>query len=75
MNRIIEPAFFGSSDISSEIARLSTRFGERARETRIPPREDAPSGVIAVWGKLQLEPGTALRWPCSAPAMPWRKIC
>ena len=62
VNRIIEPAFFGSSDISSEIARLSTRFGERARETRIPPREDAPSGVIAVWGKLQLEPvdGAAL---------------
>jgi hypothetical protein len=62
VNRLIEPAFFGSSDIPSEIARLSTRFGERARETRLPARDDAPSGVIAVWGKLQLEPldGAAL---------------
>ncbi len=62
VNRLIEPAFFGSNDISSEISRLSTRFGERARETRLPARDDVPSGVIAVWGKLQLQPldGAAL---------------
>jgi hypothetical protein len=56
VDRVIAPAFFGSNDISSEIARLSARFGERARETRLPSREDVPSGVIAVWGKLQLQP-------------------
>jgi hypothetical protein len=56
VNRLIEPAFFGSKDIASEIARLSARFGERARETRLPSREDVPTGVIAVWGKLELQP-------------------
>jgi hypothetical protein len=62
VNRVIEPAFFGPNDVASEISRLSTRFGERARETRLPVRDDAPSGVIAVWGKLQLQPldGAAL---------------
>jgi len=62
VNRVIEPAFFGSNDISSEISRLSTRFGERARETRLAAREDVPASVIAVWGKLQLQPldGAAL---------------
>jgi hypothetical protein len=55
VNRVIEPAFFGPNESSSEIARLSTRFGERARETRLPARENVPAGIIAVWGKLQLQ--------------------
>lgn len=56
VNRQIEPAFFGPNDIASEISRLSARFGERARETRLPASDDVPSSVIAVWGKLQLQP-------------------
>jgi hypothetical protein len=56
VNRVIAPAFFGPNETSSEIARLSTRFGERAREIRLPSREGLPSGVIAVWGELQLQP-------------------
>ena len=36
VSRSIEPAFFGASDIESEIARLSGRFGERAREVNLP---------------------------------------
>jgi hypothetical protein len=56
VNRAIEPAFFGPTEMSSEIARLSSRFGERPREMRLPPRDDVPANVIAVWGKLQLEP-------------------
>ncbi len=55
VNRVIEPAFFGPNETSSEITRLSTRFGERARETRLSARENVPAGVIAVWGKLQLQ--------------------
>lgn len=62
VSRVIEPAFFGSNDISSEVARLSSRFGERARETRLSPRDGVPTIMIAVWGELQLEPldGAAL---------------
>jgi hypothetical protein len=56
VSRVIAPAFFGPNETSSEISRLSTRFGERARETRLPSREGVPAGVIAVWGDLQLQP-------------------
>ena len=50
----IEPAFFGSNDVRSEIDRLSAKFGERAREFRMPPREGLPNAIIAVWGKIEL---------------------
>ncbi len=36
INRYIEPAFFGPNDVRNEIDRLSTKFGERAREFRMP---------------------------------------
>ena len=55
VNRYIEPAFFGRNDVRSEIDRLSAKFGERAREFRIPRREGLPNAVIAVWGDLELE--------------------
>lgn len=56
VNHYIEPAFFGSNEVQTEITRLSTRFGERAREYH-PPRGSSrvPNAVIAVWGALQLE--------------------
>ena len=56
INRYIEPAFFARDDIKDQLNRLSTRFGERARVTQMPPREGFPNAVIAVWGKIQLEP-------------------
>ena len=56
VSRSIEPAFFGTSDIESEITRLSGRFGERAREVNLPERDGLPAGTIALWGKLKLEP-------------------
>ncbi len=56
VSRSIEPAFFGTSDIESEIARLSGRFGERPREVNLPERDGLPAGTIALWGKLKLEP-------------------
>jgi uncharacterized protein YecT (DUF1311 family) len=56
VNRYIEPAFFGSNEVRSEIDRLSAKFGERAREFRMPPREGPPNAIIAVWGKIELEP-------------------
>jgi len=57
LNRLITPAFFGPYDIPAEIAKLSSGlFSERARDIRLSPREDLPSAVIAMWGKIQLEP-------------------
>src|SRR5581483_6122485 len=56
VSRSLEPAFFGPSDIQTEMTRLSARFGERPREIRPPQREGVPNAVIAVWGNLKLEP-------------------
>jgi hypothetical protein len=54
-SREVTPAYFSTSDIASEIKRLSTRFGERARVLRLPPREGLPSALMALWGKIDLE--------------------
>jgi serine protease Do len=54
VNRYVEPAYFGPNDVKDEIARLSARFGERAREIWMPAREGLPRAVIAVWGRIEL---------------------
>jgi hypothetical protein len=56
INRHITPWSFDRNELQSEINRLSSRFGERAREMRMPPREGVADAVIALWGKLVLEP-------------------
>jgi hypothetical protein len=40
--------------IQDEIKQLSSKFGERARGMRLPPREGVQTAIIAVWGKIQL---------------------
>jgi hypothetical protein len=56
VNRYIEPAFFGQTDVRTEIDRLSAKFGERPRELRLPSRAGLPDAVIAVWGAIELKP-------------------
>jgi len=56
VSREIRPAFFAESEIEAEIARLSARFGEQARETRPPKQGDFKTAVMALWGSLRLEP-------------------
>jgi hypothetical protein len=56
VNRYIEPAFFKPNDVQDEIKRLSAKFAQPATEYRMPPRQGLPNAIIAVWGKLQLEP-------------------
>jgi hypothetical protein len=52
----VEPAFFGPNDVQAEISRLSTKFGEHAREYHPPETHTGiPSAVIAVWGSLELQ--------------------
>jgi hypothetical protein len=55
INRSVIPVIFDRNEIQSEINRLSSKFGERAREMRMPQREGFPNAVIASWGKVQLE--------------------
>jgi hypothetical protein len=55
INRNVVPVIFDRNEIQSEIKRLSIKFGERAREMRMPQREGFPNAVIASWGKVQLE--------------------
>src|SRR5208282_3940833 len=42
LNRYIEPEIFGPNDVRTEIAKLSAKFGERAREIRMPQRAGSP---------------------------------
>ena len=55
VSREIRPAFFSANEIQAEITRLSGKFGEPARETRLPGRGNFKTAVIALWGSLRLE--------------------
>ena len=55
VNHYVGPWVFDRNEIQTEINRLSSRFGERAREMRMPQREGLPSGIIASWGQVALE--------------------
>jgi uncharacterized membrane protein len=54
VNQFIEPASFTRADIDAEIARLSTKFGERARLMEAPLQPGLPRAVMATWGPLEL---------------------
>jgi hypothetical protein len=56
VNSYIEPAFFGHNDIQNEIKRLSSKFSQQPRIIRLPQRAGLPNAVIAIWGKILLEP-------------------
>jgi tetratricopeptide (TPR) repeat protein len=57
LNRSLEPAFFNAGEVDADIERLSRKFGEQARRVRphvrLGPNTD---GIIAIWGKVALEP-------------------
>lgn len=52
----IAPASIKKSDVQNELAKLSAKFGENPRTFEMPQREGLPNAIIAVWGKIQLEP-------------------
>jgi hypothetical protein len=56
VNRYQEPAFFGASEADDEIQRYSRKIGESPRITRMPHRAGFPNGILASWGKVELEP-------------------
>jgi hypothetical protein len=56
INRYQEPAFFGASEADDDIQRYSRKIGETPRITRMPQRAGFPNGILASWGKIELEP-------------------
>jgi hypothetical protein len=56
INRYQEPAFFGASEADDDIQQYSRKIGETPRITRMPQRAGFPNGILASWGKVELEP-------------------
>jgi hypothetical protein len=56
INRSKEPAFLNTKEAELSIERYSRKFGDSPRIMKMPHRNGLPDGVIAVWGKVTLEP-------------------
>lgn len=56
VNRYQEPAFFAPSEADEDIERYSRQIGEQPRIVTMPSRPGFPTGVLAMWGKVVLEP-------------------
>jgi hypothetical protein len=56
VNRYQEPAFFGANEADNDIQQYSRKIGEPPRITRMPHRAGFPTGILASWGKVELEP-------------------
>src|SRR5262249_30547531 len=55
-NRTQEPAFFNPKEVEVNIRRYSRKIGESPSIMKMPHRGSLPNGLIAVWGKITLEP-------------------
>jgi hypothetical protein len=56
INRYQEPAFFAASEADDDIQRYSRKIGESPRITKMPQRAGFPTGLLASWGEVELEP-------------------
>jgi ribosomal protein L9 len=56
INRTQEPAFVNPKEVEVNIQRYSRKIGESPRIMKMPHRGSLPDGLIAVWGKITLEP-------------------
>src|SRR5262245_61214726 len=56
VNRTQEPAFLNPKEVEVNIQRYSRKIGESPRIMKMPHRGSLPDGLIAVWGKITLEP-------------------
>jgi hypothetical protein len=56
INRSQEPAFLNSKESELNIERYSRKFGDSPRIMKMPRRSGLPDGVIAIWGRVTLEP-------------------
>ena len=56
IDRYLEPAFFRAREADDDIRQHSRDIGETPRITRMPHRDGFPIGILASWGKVELEP-------------------
>ena len=56
VSRSQEPAFLNPKEVELNIQRYSRKIGESPRIMKMPHRSGLPDGLIAVWGKINLEP-------------------
>jgi hypothetical protein len=56
VNRYQEPAFFAANEADDDIQQYSRKLGEPPRITRMPHLAGFPTGILASWGKVELEP-------------------
>src|SRR5262249_18118485 len=56
IDRYLEPAFCGAREADADIRQHSRNIGETPRITRMPQRDGFPNGILASWGKVDLEP-------------------
>jgi hypothetical protein len=56
INRFQEPAYWDDNELKDDIAHYSRKVGEQPRIFRMPSRPGLPDAMIAVWGKVELEP-------------------
>ena len=56
IDRYQEPAFFGAREADDDIRGYSRKIGETPRITRMPQRAGFPNGILASWGRVELEP-------------------
>ena len=56
VNRFQEPAYWDDDEVQEDINRYAHTIGEQPRILNMPARPGFPKGVIAIWGKVSLEP-------------------
>jgi hypothetical protein len=55
-NRYQEPAFWAPNEVDKDIEIYSLKFGEKPRIITMPRRPGLPEGILAMWGKVVLDP-------------------
>jgi hypothetical protein len=56
INRFQEPAFWEDDEIEKDIKLYSRKIGGEPRILKMQSQRGLPGGIIAVWGKIALEP-------------------
>jgi hypothetical protein len=56
VSRYQDPAYWRDGEVKDDIDYYSRQLGEQPTILKMPTREGIPNGVIAMWGKVVLEP-------------------
>ena len=56
INRQQDPVFFDGNDAEEDMRSFSRKIGSQPRVTKVPRRQGAPEGILALWGQVAIEP-------------------